>query len=489
MDKIVVDILVFLALLSGGFFIFWFAYKRKTWASLISILALGLILRVYLSSDPYLHHWDERYHSLVAKNLADHPLTPTLFDDPVLETDESNWIGSHVWLSKPPIPLWLMAGSISAFGSNEFAVRLPSVVLSIIAIFVTFLLAKKLFNERVGLLAAFLHAINGLIIESAAGRVSSDHVETLFIIFVELAIYCVVLSLDGKRVKRLLFIAGLFTGFSFLSKWFPAFIVFPVWLFAYVQSGEFNWKNLISNGLILIGATALIAVPWLMHIKSFEGDILGDVLFAFSQPIQNHEEPFLFYWHQIMIIFGELVYIPLIFLFYTLYKKQHVRQAIVLLVWIMIPLIVFTLGSTKRHTYILIAAPAFFIGISYCFFHIYEVYKRANRKWIVGLVLIGLVVLPIRYNIERMKFFQNEPEPTLFYANKDKWMDQFNSSDVVFGLPENIELMFFTNVKAAYKFIPDVEVRRNLAQEGSTIYIYQEGEFLEESAYYALYKE
>ena len=67
------------------------------WAILL-ILLCGLILRVYTSTDLYLHDWDERYHALVAKNLIGHPLIPTLYDDPILPYDFRNWVGNHIWL-------------------------------------------------------------------------------------------------------------------------------------------------------------------------------------------------------------------------------------------------------------------------------------------------------------------------------------------------------------------------------------------------------
>jgi len=56
-------------------------------------------------------------------------------------------------------------GADSDFGVNEIAMRIPSIILSTIAIFLTFYIGKFLFSERTGLLAAFFHSTNGFLIE------------------------------------------------------------------------------------------------------------------------------------------------------------------------------------------------------------------------------------------------------------------------------------------------------------------------------------
>ena len=109
----------------------WIFYKKNFFKAALFLLVLcGLVLRIYVASDHYLHDWDERYHALVAKNLIQHPLKPTLYDNPLLEYDYRNWSGNHIWLHKQPLPLWFIAFSLWLIGINEMAVRLPSIILS-----------------------------------------------------------------------------------------------------------------------------------------------------------------------------------------------------------------------------------------------------------------------------------------------------------------------------------------------------------------------
>ncbi|MFZ5933186.1 MAG: ArnT family glycosyltransferase [Patescibacteria group bacterium] len=61
---------------------------------------------------------------------------------------------------KSPLYAYLTIPSVSIFGLNKFAVRLPNALLGTLAVLITYLLATKLFNRRVGLFSAFLLAIS-----------------------------------------------------------------------------------------------------------------------------------------------------------------------------------------------------------------------------------------------------------------------------------------------------------------------------------------
>lgn len=148
-----------------------------------------------------LHPWDERYHALVAKNMMNNPFVPKLYPDHIIDYDYKDWAANKIWVHKQPVPLWSMAASMKIFGVSEFTLRLPSVLLSTLSIFLTFWIGRFLSSsERVGLIAAFLLSINGLTIELASGRVATDHVDTFFMSLVTLSVFFILLNLKkGKR--------------------------------------------------------------------------------------------------------------------------------------------------------------------------------------------------------------------------------------------------------------------------------------------------
>lgn len=122
--------------------------------SLIFIFVVSVALRFYqLGVNPPSLDWDEAslgYNAYsILKTGADEygnklPLTFRSFDD-----------------YKPPVYVYLTVPSVSLFGLNEFAVRLPSALLGVIGIFATFFLVRELLkNTTIAFLSAFFLAIS-----------------------------------------------------------------------------------------------------------------------------------------------------------------------------------------------------------------------------------------------------------------------------------------------------------------------------------------
>ena len=70
------------------------------------------------------------------------------------------WRPDYNYLDKPPLLFWLSAFSFSIFGLNHFAYRLPSILISLLGMFSTYKLGKRLYNEQVGLYASIIYAAN-----------------------------------------------------------------------------------------------------------------------------------------------------------------------------------------------------------------------------------------------------------------------------------------------------------------------------------------
>lgn len=450
--------------------------------ALIVIIIIGAVLRIIGATDSHLHAWDERYHALVAKNLIEHPLTPTLHEHPILKFDNDNWVGSNIWLGKPAVPLWLMSGSIAVFGNNLLAVRLPSILLGLLAVWLTFLIGRKLFDERTALLAAYFHAINGLIIELVGGRVSSDHVEVCFIVMVEIAIYLIILNLKPKPSLKLSFFAGVFMGLAFLSKWYPALIVLPVWLAFMVTYGKFNWGQFLKQGTLILAGFAVTALPWVFYMRAIYPDEMNAILFnalsAYSETVESHVAPFYYYFHKVLVIYSELFYLALGFFIYRLFKSENKATYIGLLIWILIPMLIFTMADTKRQTYLLISAPAFFLIMSWFWFYIRDHYLNARYKVVNGILLTAMIVLPLRYMVERAKLFGGDQRIAAFYYFSEEQLSILDEKTIVFGTDDYVEMMFHTDVHAAYRKIPDEAKMTDLQTQGFKILIVENQQFI-----------
>src|ERR1041384_4441002 len=62
------------------------------------------------------------------------------------------------YLDKPPFLFWVTALSIKAFGATPFAYRLPTILFAFLAIYATYRLTRRLYNESVGRIAALVLA-------------------------------------------------------------------------------------------------------------------------------------------------------------------------------------------------------------------------------------------------------------------------------------------------------------------------------------------
>jgi uncharacterized membrane protein len=115
--------------------------SKRTKIILFFILALGLFLRVYQLG---------RENFFLDEILTAEGFSRSLADFP------------RYWCQRGYLPGYfiIMHSWMKLFGTGEFAVRFPSVVFGVMSIYIMFLLGKRLFNEKVGLLGSYLFAVS-----------------------------------------------------------------------------------------------------------------------------------------------------------------------------------------------------------------------------------------------------------------------------------------------------------------------------------------
>lgn len=457
---------------------FRFYRKQDSRGAITMIVIGGFVLRLFLSLDLHLREWDERYHALVAKNLMEDPLKPVLYKNPVLEYDHQNWVRNHVWLAKPPVPLWFMSAGLSVFGINEIALRIPSILFSCLGIYLMFILGKYLYNEKTGLLAAFLYAINGMLLEISSGRISSDHVETFFNVFVlGSAVFSFLILKFPKRHLLFSCLAGFFFGMAFLSKWYPAFIVVPIFISILVFGKTFSIRQIIWSILIFMGISLITVMPWMLYIYNTFPEETSYMLKALLEPvssvIQGHEGNFWFYFDVLRIVFGEIIYLPLIWFLYKTFKESDYRSLTLNLWWIL-PLIIFSFSETKRGTYLLVSAPSIFIITAVFFLFLLNYLKGKKHEWFYKLIMIALIALPVRYSIERLKpFVDRDFNPA--WAQELRSLREnisFREKDkvLVFNINKPIDAMFYSGL-TVYEEVPGKGKLEELEKQGYQIII------------------
>jgi len=449
-------------------------YRMALWLLLIS----GLLLRIYTSTDFFLHYWDERYHALVAKNLMNHPFRPTLYDTPLLPYDYFNWPGNHIWLHKQPMALWLMAGSMKLFGINEIALRLPSILMSTTGIWMTWFTGKHLAGKKAGYLAAFFFSVNGLIIELTGGRVATDHIDIAFLFFIGMA---VVLSIVFAQSRKPLFniLAGVALGAALLSKYLPALIVLPLWLLIVYDSGNFRLKTIALQFVILTGVGALVFLPWQIYIfRAFPAEAAWESQMNFRHLMEVIEEltgPFYYFADKIRINYGELVYLPLLWFLWKTIRNPRNLKMLAVTVWFLIPFVFFSLARTKMQGYMLFTAPALFIMTAVFWVMLSEIKTRSWYRYALNVLLVLFMLLPLRYSLERVKPFQISDRNPEWVKGLRALNREAPDNGVLLNYANPVEAMFYTGL-TAYSEIPGEATVRELLDKGYTVIVNDKGD-------------
>jgi 4-amino-4-deoxy-L-arabinose transferase-like glycosyltransferase len=429
----------------------WWLHVRKRWrASITALVAYAFLLRLGTSLDPTLHPWDERYHALVAKRMAETPLTPRLIPDARLPHDAGDWTNAHIWLHKPPLALWCMAASIKLFGTEPWAVRLPSALLSALAVGLLAMLGRGMVSMTVGFWAALLFAINGHLVELASGRTSTDHVDAILVVFALAAMFASWKMVEYRSCRWAMF-AGVLTACAFLTKSWPALLVLPVALgMAWARRLPLNAKTIgLIVVLVISGFTA--ASPWTIYVHSqFPAELAAEqaaLLAHFTEGIEEHARPWYYYLAQLPMMQGELVLMAMVWAAVMAFGQRD-RVGAALLVWALIPYIVFSFAVSKMPAYTAISAPAIHIIIAMAAVHWWSNERlQGGRRVVLRIAAVGLVVLPMRSSLDRVApWRQAEPR----YSIPRTWWHAAPNT-VVTDCPWPIELMFHTPVVAAYE--------------------------------------
>jgi 4-amino-4-deoxy-L-arabinose transferase-like glycosyltransferase len=474
--------------------IFIFRIRQQPRAALILLFFGAAALRVSCALlDPFIHMWDEQYHALVARNMMNDPFNPRLYADPVLPYDFREWNANEIWLHKQPLFMWQIALSFKAFGISEFALRLPSIIMSSIMVLFIYRMGKLSVNERVGYYAAFLWSLNYFSLTLVSGAYTCDHNDVAFVFYVTASLWAWTEYIhSGKRHWILLI--GLFVGMGVLVKWLTAFLVFSGWGLAVLLDGK-RRKSLrawVDMGLSFALAIAVF-LPWQLYILHKYPDIARHNYALnsahFTDAVHGHSGDMLYYWHNLRLLYGDLVIVPpLIVLCLVILWRRIVRKEyrLAYFTWLIFLYGFFTLAATKMGAFTLPVSSVVLIGIGT---GIDSLLRWAGSKmkrvpvYFVSVILLlaaGILVFNAEeqqrshtpwqdktgYRMMResdTKMFKRLPEQ--LPAGAGKW--------VIFGcrFSENILVMFYTGY-VAYDMVPDNALVSMLKAKGYRVAAY-----------------
>lgn len=296
----------------------------------------------------------------------------------MLERDD--WVvpcfNGHLFPEKPPIMFWSIGAGFELFGETEFAARFAAAVYGAAGAWVTYLLGRRIFNERAGLWAGLIAA--STIIYTISARVATvDAALTLSTALAMLG-FAVGLGLGRSEPPRpaarwTAFALGYAAlGVAVLCKG-PIGFLLPaagLGLFLWIKSGLYLpfvafWRmRPITAALVVLA----VALPWywLVSVRTDGEWIRG--FFAkfnwrpFSQPFLGHSGPFWYHVPAILIgFFPWSVFLgnSLAETYRAIRRRDPARDGLWFCVaWFAIFFVFWSICSTKLPHYTLPAYPA-----------------------------------------------------------------------------------------------------------------------------------
>ena len=134
----------------------------------------------------------------------------------------TTYLNGDLRFDKPILIYWLQAISVSIFGLNEFALRLPSAIAGAFWAGSIYWFSKRYFDEKIAFLAT-IFMVGSLQIGIIAKAAIADSLLNMFIAF---SMFSIWLYLDTKN-KKYLYLAFAFIGFGTLTKG-PVAIMIPM---------------------------------------------------------------------------------------------------------------------------------------------------------------------------------------------------------------------------------------------------------------------
>jgi 4-amino-4-deoxy-L-arabinose transferase len=464
----------------------FFQTKNKANLSVIFLVFTGICVFSFSALlDPFLNLWDERFHALVAKNLMQHPLMPTLYDNPIVDMAYDRWDRYHIWLHKQPLFLWQIALSFKLFGISEFTLRLPNIILGTILVFISYRSGKLLVNQRVGYISGILIISSIFLLELIAGRQELEHNDFSFLVYVSLSIWSFIeYYFSGK--KYWIFLIGLFSGMAILCKWLVGLLIYFGWAILRLQQKKYKLscnKDILTSLII----TLLIAIPW--QILTFiwyptEASLAYKFnAIHFTIALEGHGGAFWYHFDKFNIIYGAIASFLVIPAFFFMLKNSREKKLFYsILSMVLIIYFFFSLAATKMPSFTIVISMIIFIAFASLFDsilkhidHFIKIKGIRNFIFIISVVTIILFRFDIEFLQEKHTVWKEDNSYTRMLSHNKKIFKSLDlpNNTVLFNVKGRhyIEAMFYTGLPA-YNFLPTIEQYQDLKAIGENIALF-----------------
>lgn len=271
-----------------------------------------------------------------------------------------NWVAPHFmglrYFEKPIAGYWMIAIGQAVFGDNLFGVRIASALSTGLSVWLVWLIAGRLWRDpRKRFASTLIYMSFGLV----AGQAGYANLDPQFTFWVNLSLVAVWFAFDSSTRRARLCawaVLGLACGMGFMTKGFLAWLL-PVLIAVPYALWQRRIKEVLSYGPLAILVAVAICLPWALAIHHQEPDFWqfffwNEHIRRFSAADAQHTQPWWFYLP--ILLAASLPWAAL--LPNTLIdacKQRREPLTGFLLLWLLLPLAIFSLNKGKLPTYIM----------------------------------------------------------------------------------------------------------------------------------------
>lgn len=285
-----------------------------------------------------------------------------------------NWlipmIGGDTYADKPPLFFWLMAGFYTLTGTLRSAFLLPSLLAALGTVIVIYDLGRRLWSREVGLAAGLLLLVTIQFVWQ--GRQAQIDATECF--WVTLGLYGLLRHLLLGPSWKWYVIGCAAAGFGIITKgvgFLPLLVLLP-----YVALRDARWspRPALNGGarwalgpLVMLLAIGVWFVPMLLaslnnpQLAAYRDEILFHQTVTRYANAWHHQEPVWFFLTEVIppLWLPGIAFTPWLVPRWRAALRQHDLRIALLLGWVALVIVFFSLSTGKRGVYILPAVPAF----------------------------------------------------------------------------------------------------------------------------------
>ncbi|AZV27285.1 lipid IV(A) 4-amino-4-deoxy-L-arabinosyltransferase [Pseudomonas syringae] len=271
-----------------------------------------------------------------------------------------NWVSPHFmnlrYFEKPAAGYWMIALGQAVFGQNLFGVRFASALSTGLSVLLCFLIARRLWNDpRKSFVCALLY-MSFVIVAGQAGYANLD---PQFTFWVNLSLVALWFALDSRSNGQRLAgwaVLGLACGMGFMTKGFLAWLL-PVLIALPWMLWQKRWKELLLYGPLAIAVAIIVSLPWVLAVHGQEPDywrffFWHEHIRRFAGDDAQHDAPWWFYLP--LLVAFSLPWVGMLpVAFKQAWQTRRDTGIAFLGLWLLMPLLFFSLSNGKLPTYIL----------------------------------------------------------------------------------------------------------------------------------------